>query len=114
MHLLAHLNLIYIQDTAEMYMDPIITSWLLFEILAHILLKVNNLKVNFISLNYTSFFKDPNIKIFDLKCEMISLNVTCTLKYNITNYASSNQSVLIDYGDGSNEIFYIDPHCLIV
>ena len=35
----------------------------------------------------------------------------CYLDINIKNYASSYLSVLIDYGDGSNETIYINPYC---
>ena len=37
--------------------------------------------------------------------------VKCCLEFNISNYANSNQSVLIDYGDGSSETIYINPYC---
>jgi len=54
---------------------------------------------------------DASIQYFNLKCEFIPINVICYLEFNITNYAKSNQSVLIDYGDGSNETIYINPYC---
>ena len=49
----------------------------------------------------------------NLKCDYSSYNVTCYLESNITCNANSNQSVVIDYGDGSSEVIYIDPYCKI-
>lgn len=58
-----------------------------------------------------NIMKDSSIQKFDLKCQLYSTNLTCSLEFNITNYASSNQSVLVDYGDGSIETIYINSYC---
>ena len=64
-------------------------------------------------INFHLIIIDASIQELNLKCEFKSTNVTCYLEFNITNYANSNQSVLIDYGDGSSETIYINPYCKI-
>ena len=67
---------------------------------------------NFIFIHFLIFLKEAKIQTLFLKCDIISTNATCTLKLNITNYANSNQSVYIDYGDGTSETFQINPYCM--
>ena len=59
------------------------------------------------------FFLDASIQKFNLKCQLsfTSTSCFCSLEFNITNYSNSNQSVLIDHGDGTNEIISINPYC---
>lgn len=65
----------------------------------------------YLILTCTFFFIDASIQSFNLQCQFLTSTVICSLEYNITNYASSNQSILINYADGSNETFYINPYC---
>jgi hypothetical protein len=58
-------------------------------------------------------FEHIQMNYFEINCDLDfeSTKLECTVKMNISNYANSFQPLFLDYGDGTNQSFTVNPYC---
>ena len=56
-------------------------------------------------------FRKIQMNQFVINCTFNSFNLECNLSIVISNYANSYEQITIDYGDGSYDLFTINPYC---